>query len=81
MTRDPRGQAEALALEISEACGEPEIDRHYVCDVVVERAGAHFRIVAGAEDPCPAMPIPGRCACGHPLSVSFRGRFCRRCDR
>lgn len=80
MMRDAPAGADALALQISEACGEPEIDRHYVCGAVVAREGTHFRIVAGGEE-APGPALPGRCGCGHPLSVSFRRRFCRRCER
>ena len=80
----PNQHAEQIALHVVESLGEHELERTYLCGAVVERQGEHFRICAGEETEGElrrhALGLRGACGCGAPLSMSFRRRFCRRCD-
>jgi hypothetical protein len=64
---------------------EPEFEQMIVCGAVVERDGAHYRIVSGGESweelEARARRLEGLCECGAPLSSMRDSRTCRTCGR
>jgi len=81
----PRSRVlERATQHVLELIGQPELNRTYVVDATVEQQGTHYRIAAGADsaqewDSAWAR-AQGHCACGGPLSISFRRSYCRRCE-